>query len=70
MTQEELRKEISRIIYADQEAYSVDMDALVALINQHVAEVIGEDEKPKGMTNPLMVERNSLRAEQRKRAGI
>lgn len=84
MTQEELRKELSKIIYADRESYSVDMNGIMHLINQHVKEVIGEssedfaDELAEIAYKRLRLEgkvvfgdiRRFLQAEQRRRAEL
>lgn len=74
MTQEELKKEIDELLGdGDRAKYAVDWtESLIDLINQHVKEVIGEDDKwnPNRELINLTPVRNSLRAEQRKRAGL
>lgn len=77
MTQDELDDQLQEIDF-----HSVSpSDArgkILELINQHVTEVIGEDEHPKSVStdptsyrpNPLTQAKNDLRAKQRKRAGL
>lgn len=93
MTREELQKEL-RILF--EEAVAIDSEQFgeadydrlgseytkdaLELINQHIAEVIGEDEPEQeggifrimrvNVPSPDQVAKNELRAEQRKRAGL
>lgn len=83
MTQEELQNRIEAIQYTrvvDLDRYN-SIEAwrekkILDLINMHVAEVIGEDEEEWPEVNTVLVgnsaamERNELREEMRKRAGL
>lgn len=68
MTQEELRNKLDELNYAPHEFIlnTAELDAIMKIINQHVKEVIGEDDTE----FPVMATENALRAEQRKRAGL
>lgn len=65
MTQQKLREEIEEALPTIMRP-SVDIPAVLKIVNKHVAEVIGEDEPPGIIGSP----KNMLRAEQRKRAGL
>ena len=79
MTQEDLKNNVTTILaiegIEDNERIS---NVIMEEVNQHVAEVIGEDEEQSGfglMETPAVkeqgeIDRNRLKAEQRKRAGI
>ena len=79
MTLKELRKIRAIMNESDFDTFDNDWEELLlGLINQHVAEVIGEDDyvhkpvinRPQEEANLISVGRNLLREEQRKRAGL
>lgn len=75
MTQEELRTKLDESMGDDSLVY---LDSVMELINQHVAEVIGDNDtvilegagRIPDMKLPESISRNDLRAEQRKRAEL
>lgn len=83
MTQEELINKIERVLYeymsvVGSEQYQRTSKQVLQLMNQHVKDVIGEDEKWQYTNDELQVmskdyikfTRNELKKEQRKRAGL
>lgn len=69
MTQEELQARIENVrVNHTGDALT---EALLELINQHVAEVIGEDDETNAHSdNHIVLLLNRFRADQRKRAGL